>query len=118
MAPGTPDIMYGGLNGVRGIGGVVGMGRPQLEVGEDAKASEVLGPDTEAGQAILVAAIGFGITWIAVGPGEGGPVQRAGRTLQAIALVAAAMAVVGFTARTFVLLHPDGPLAMGITYDM
>lgn len=115
---GTPDISYGGLNGVRGIGGVIGMGKPSDTVAEDAKASEVLGPDTEAGQALLVAAVGLAVTWVAVGPGEGGAIARAGRTLQAVALVAAAMAVVGFTARTYVLLHPDGPLAMGITHDI
>lgn len=118
MAPGTPDIMYGGLNGVRGIGGVVGQGKPNLSPAEDMRASEVLGPNTEAGQALLVAGIGLVVTWVAVGPGEGGPLGRAGRTLQAIGLVAAAMAVVGFTARTYALMHPDGPLAMGITHDM
>jgi hypothetical protein len=114
----TPDISYGGLNGVRGIGGVVGMGKPNDSVAEDERAVDVLGPNTEAGQALLVAAIGLALTWVAVGPGEGGPAQRAGRTLQAIALVAAAMVVVGFVVRTYVLLHPDGPLAMGLTHDL
>lgn len=84
---------------------------------EDARATEVLGPNTEAGQAIMVALIGFGLLWVAVGKTEGGAIARAGAVLQAVALVAAAMWIVGFSTRLYVARHPDGPLAMGFAFD-
>lgn len=107
-------IQYGGLVPPPSVGSVVSNAPPA----EDARARDVLGPDSEAGQAILIAAISFGMLYVAVGPGAGGPIGRAGRVLQSLAIVAASMAVVGFTARTFSLRHPDAPLASGIRFDL
>lgn len=108
------EINFGGLNMGPTVGRIVANAPPS----EDRTAREVLGPDTEAGQALLVMFIGLALVYVAVGPGDGGPLARLGRALQSIALVAAAMAVVGFTARTYTLRHPDGPLAAGITHDL
>jgi hypothetical protein len=93
---------------------VVGGGTSERE---DESAKDVLSLDTEAGQAIIVAAIGFGLLWIAVGPG-GGPLGHGMKVLHSVALVAASMAVVNFTARAYSLGHPDGPLAKGIMVDL
>ena len=95
------------------VGNIVGAGRET----EDEPAKDVLGPDTEAGQALLVTGIAIALLWIAVGPG-GGPVARAARLLQSVALVGASMVVVNFAARAYALNHPDGPLAMGIMADL
>lgn len=111
-------IEYGGLNVGSGIGTIVpGAMGPSASTAEDTPARDVLGPDTEAGQALLVALIGLAVLWVAVGPGEGGPIARAQRVLQNVVLVAAAMWVVGFTTRTYAVLHPDWPLAMGLAWD-
>lgn len=101
-----------GLNTGSGVGSVVGTNET-----EDMAAKDVLGPDTEAGQALLVMAISVGLLWIAVGPG-GGPIQRGARLLQSVALVGASMVVVNFAARAYSLGHPNGPLAMGIMADL
>src|ERR1700675_3599551 len=106
-----------GYNFGSGIGTVVG-GAPDVGTKEDEPARAVLGPDTEAGQALMVLGIAAGLLWIAVGPGEGGPVVRGSRVLQSVALVGAAMVLVNFTARTYVLRHPDGPLAAGLMHDL
>jgi hypothetical protein len=101
------------------IGTIVGSPGPMSARGvvEDAPAREVLGPDTEAGQALLVAGIGVVILFAAVGP-EGGLVGRAGRVLGTIALVAAAMVVVGWAARNYSGLDTDRPLAKGLMFDL
>lgn len=109
-------VRYGtGLNTGPGIGMAVGGGGG--ETMEDEPARNVLGPDTEAGQAILVVVIAFVVMWIAVGPG-GGLVGRAGRVLTSIALVAAAVIAANFMGRTYALRHPNAPLAAGIAYDL
>lgn len=107
-------INYGGLRAAPSIGTVVGNAPPA----EDSSVRDVLGPDSEAGQAMLVALIGFAVLFVAVGPGAGGPVGRVGRVLQATAITASAMVLVGFLGRTYALRHPDGPLASGVMFDL
>lgn len=102
-----------GYNHGPGVGTVVGAG----DQVEDQAAKDILGPDTEAGQALLVMGIAVGLLWVAVGPG-GGPVARSARLLQSVALVGASMVVVNFAARAYSLGHPNGPLAMGIMADL
>ena len=102
-----------GYNSGPGVGQVVGAGAEA----EDMAAKDVLGPDTEAGQALLVMGISLALLWVAVGPG-GGPVARGARLLQSVALVGASMVVVNFAARAYSLGHPNGPLAMGIMADL
>lgn len=84
---------------------------------EDTPARDILGPDTEAGQALLVLLLSFGFLFVAVGP-EGGLLQRGSRMLGVIAGTGAAMVAVNFTARTYVARHPDGPLAAGLFHDL
>jgi hypothetical protein len=109
------QVRFGtGFNLGSSVGNVVGN---DLPTAEDQPAHEVLGPDTEAGQALLVLAVAFVLLWISVGPG-GTLVQRAGRVLGSVALVGAAMVAVNFTARTYALRHPNGPLAAGLTHDL
>lgn len=111
---GVAGVRFGtGLNTGSGVGSVVG-----ADVGaEDMAARDVLGPDTEAGQALLVMGISVALLWIAVGPG-GGPIARGARILQSVALVGASMVIVNFAARAYSLGHPNGPLAMGIMADL
>lgn len=108
-------VKYGtGFNFGSAVGTVVGNDLPTME---DEPARNILGPDTEAGQALLVLGISAGLLWVAVGPG-GGPLARGSRVLQAVALVGASVVLVNFTARTYALRHPNGPLAAGIMYDL
>lgn len=102
-----------GYNQGSGVGAVVGAGAEA----EDQSAKDVLGPDTEAGQALLVMGVSVALLWIAVGPG-GGPIARGARILQSVALVGASMVIVNFAARAYSLNHPNGPLAMGIMADL
>lgn len=112
-----PEVRFGtGYNAGSGVGTVVG-GAPGMGVAEDEPARNVLGPDTEAGQALLVLGIAAFLLWIAVGPG-GSPIERGAKVLQSVALVGAAVVIVNFTARTYVLRHPDGPLAAGLMHDL
>ncbi len=76
---------------------------------------DVIGPDTEAGQALLVAAIGFGVVVAAMPAGK--LHRRAGMALQTIAFVAGSVVVFNYLARVFVARHPDAPLAMGVHFD-
>lgn len=110
-------VRYGtGMNLGSSVGTVVG-NYGSGDMVEDEPARNVLGPDTEAGQAILVVVAAFVVLWIAVGPG-GGIVQRGGRVLISIALVAAAVIAANFMGRTYALRHPDWPLAQGIAFDL
>ena len=74
---------------------------------------EVIGPDTEAGQALLIAAFGFAILLVTVGRGEAGVVGKVGKVLETIAVIAAASWVAQYAARSYSATHPDGPLADG-----
>jgi hypothetical protein len=73
----------------------------------------VIGPDTEAGQALLIAGLGFLILLVTVGRGEGGIVGRVGKVLETVLVIAAASWVAQYAARSYAATHPDGPLADG-----
>ncbi len=108
----------GALNRGPVIGRVIG-GAPSPDgagIVEDTPARDILGPDTEAGQALLVAGIGFALLFIAVGPG-GGIAAKLSRVLGALVLVASAMAVVGWATRSYSGLNPNAPGAKGIAFD-
>lgn len=112
-------IDYGGFNRGPVIGTVVG-GPPSAGTEpliEDTPARDILGPDTEAGQALLAAGIGFALLFIAVGPG-GNVVAKVSRVLGALALVFSAMMVVGWAARSYSGLNPNAPLAKGIAFNL
>lgn len=113
------EITFGGLNLGPQIGSIVGSPGPMSGNGivEDTPAREILGPDTEAGQALMVAGLGLVLLFAAVGP-EGGFIARSGRVLGTLALVAAAMVVVGWAARNYSGLNPDRPLAKGLMFDL
>lgn len=76
---------------------------------------DVLGPDTEAGQAFLVAMLGLGLVYLSMPKGR--VVPRIGATLQTVAFVGGASLAFHYFARVWVTRHPDAPLAMGVHYD-
>lgn len=114
------EINYGaGLITGPAIGSIVGSPGPMSSGGmvEDSPARDVLGPDTEAGQALLVAGLGLVLLFVAVGA-EGGLVARLGRVLGMLAAVGAGMVVIGWAGRNYAGLNPDRPLARGIMFDL
>lgn len=81
------------------------------------EAREVLGPDTPAGQAFIVAAIAFGVLYVASPIPAKGVIARSGAVLQTVAFVTAASFVGQYLARTWAIRHPNAPLAMGVVHD-
>ena len=108
------DVSYGtGYNMGSQVGSVISNGPPA----EDASVSAVITPSSYTGQALIVLGIAFVFLFIAVGP-EGGLFQRGSRMLGVIAGTGAAMVAVNFTARTYSVRHPNGPLAGGLVHDL
>ena len=95
-----------------GVGTVVG---PSAE-GERGSAAEVLSPNTEAGQALIVAAVGIVVLLFTVAR-EGGIFQRLGNAVAFVVVIAAASMVGQYLARMYVLQYPTGPLVEGIRFD-
>ncbi len=86
--------------------------------GEDkGSVRDVLGPDTEAGQAFLVAAAGAALLVLTVGAGQKGIVGKGSAVLGTVASVMAAVWVGNYLTRTWVVRHPNAPFAMGFHYD-
>jgi len=96
-----------------GVGTVVG---PASD--DTGKVSEHLGPDTAAGQALMIAGLSFLLLIITIGREAGGVVGKVGRVIEFVVVIAAASAVGQWAAREYVTLYPDGPLAGGVRFDL
>ena len=96
-----------------GIGTVVGPASDQPGGGTIA---EAVSPQTAAGQALIVAAIGLAVLLFTVAR-EGGVVQRVGNAIGFVVVIAAASWIAQYAGRMYVLQHPDGPLADGVRFD-
>lgn len=102
-----PNIQMG-----TGIGQATpGPGNP----GDKGDVKDVIGPDTDAGQALLLAAAGLGLLGITVARSQTGVVQKAGAVLETVLIIAAGAWSANYFARIYTLRHPDGPLAGGLT---
>lgn len=100
-----PGMMQGS-----GVGNITGA--------EDDKGSvrEHLHPSTDAGQALIVAGVGMAILLFTIGR----PAKGLGKAVvigQWILVVGAASAVAHYAARTWTMLHPDAPGAVGVFFD-
>jgi putative copper export protein len=73
-------------------------------------------PKTEAGQALLIAAVSFAILLWSVGRGRRGA-DRLIAVGEFILIVMAASLVGHYAARNYVMRHPDGAVAAGLTID-
>lgn len=98
------------MGDIQGIGVVQGAG---VEPGDRGGVREVIGPDTEPGQALAIAVAGFLVILLTVARTERGAIAKVGRAIEFVVLVAAAMWVANYATRMYVLTNEDGPLSDG-----
>ncbi len=99
------------------VGTRIGNGDPQGGGGREGSVRDVLGPDTEHGQAIAIAAAGLGLLYLTVGARHSGILAKSGAVLEFVAIIAAGSWTANYLARSYVLMHPDAPFAMGFHFD-
>lgn len=96
-----------------GIGTVVGPDANQA----GGSVRDVLSPSTPGGQALLVALGAFVLLLFTVAR-EGRITARILNAVGFVVVVLAASVVGQWAARQYVTMHPDGPLADGIRFDI
>jgi len=102
-----------------GVGTVAGPASAPVSNADEARGGIALAvsPRTDAGQALIVAGIGFALLLITIGRSESGVVAKVGRVIEFIVVVAAAVWVVNYAGRSYAAMNPDGVLAAGIRFD-
>lgn len=93
----------------------IGVATPGTGSDDKGSAADVLGPNTDAGQALLIAAGGLGLLYITVGRSQTGVVAKGGAVLETVLIIASAVWAANYFARVYTIRHPDGPLAGGLT---